>query len=79
MNRSYVPTRTRWQSPLALAAALCALTAQSQEIQGGAAPTGSPVPKTVSVSQGQLDAATGDSKNFLHSNMNYAQTRYYPA
>ena len=46
--------------------------------QSGAAP-GSPVPQAVSVSQGQLDAATGDTRNFLHSNMNYAQTRYYPA
>ena len=49
------------------------------EISGAAAPTGSPVPKAVSVSQGQLDAAGADSANFLHSNMNYAQTRYYPA
>jgi PQQ-dependent dehydrogenase (methanol/ethanol family) len=49
------------------------------EIQGGAAATGTPVPKAVSVSQSQLDGADKDSKNFLHSNMNYAQTRYYPA
>ncbi|MCO5975233.1 PQQ-dependent dehydrogenase, methanol/ethanol family [Ideonella sp. NS12-5] len=49
------------------------------EIQGAAAPTGSPVPKSVSVSQGQLDAADRDGANFLHSNMSYAQTRYYPA
>jgi glucose dehydrogenase len=50
------------------------------EIQGGAAaPTGSPVPKAISVPQGKLSAADGDSANFLHSNMSYAQTRYYPA
>lgn len=35
--------------------------------------------KDISVSQAQLTAADKDGKNFLHSNMNYAQTRYYPA
>ena len=49
------------------------------EIQGAAVATGSPVPKAISVSQAKLDAADGDASNFLHSNMNYAQTRYYPA
>ena len=49
------------------------------EIQGAAAPTGNPVPRSVSVTQGQLDAADRDGTNFLHSNMSYAQTRYYPA
>jgi PQQ-dependent dehydrogenase (methanol/ethanol family) len=34
-----------------------------------------PVP---SVSQEQLSAAAGDDKNFLHTNGNYDQTRYYP-
>jgi PQQ-dependent dehydrogenase (methanol/ethanol family) len=34
-----------------------------------------PVP---SVSQDQLNAAAGDSNNFLHTNGNYDQTRYYP-
>ena len=64
---------------LAVAALWAGLGAQAQEIQGGAAPTGTPVPKNVSVSQAQLDGADKDSANFLHSNMNYAQTRYYPA
>ena len=31
-----------------------------------------------SVSQDQLNAAAGDSNNFLHTNGNYDQTRYYP-
>ncbi len=61
-----------------LAVASSAAFAQS-EIQGGAAATGSPVPKAISVPQSALDAADGDKSNFLHSNMNYAQTRYYPA
>jgi PQQ-dependent dehydrogenase (methanol/ethanol family) len=71
----------RLRTPLiATALSLAALTAIAQsEIQGGAAATGSPVPKAVSVPQSKLDAADGDSRNFLHSNMNYAQTRYYPA
>jgi alcohol dehydrogenase (cytochrome c) len=33
---------------------------------------------TPSVSQDQLNAASGDEKNFLHTNGNYDQTRYYP-
>ncbi len=50
------------------------------EVAGGAnAPTGGPVPKSISVPQGRLDGADKDSANFLHSNMSYAQTRYYPA
>ncbi len=31
------------------------------------------------VTQDMLDHAYGDSNNFLHTNANYAQTRYYPA
>jgi alcohol dehydrogenase (cytochrome c) len=49
------------------------------EISGTSAPTGSPVPKNISVSQGRLDAAAKDGTNFLHSNGSYEQTRYYPA
>ena len=49
------------------------------EVSGQAAATGAPVPKAITVSQGQLDAAGADSSNFLHSNMDYAQTRFYPA
>jgi alcohol dehydrogenase (cytochrome c) len=66
---------------MAWAAALAAATSVSmaQEIQGGAAATGAPVPKSISVPQGKLDAAGKDGANFLHSNMNYEQTRYYPA
>ena len=60
--------------------ATAALAALGQaEVQNAAAPTGSPVPKAIAVSQALLDAAGRDGKNFLHSNMDYAQTRYYPA
>jgi len=61
-----------------LAAAAGGAWAQS-EIQGGAAATGSPVTKNISVSQGRLDGADKDGSNFLHSNGNYAQTRYHNA
>jgi alcohol dehydrogenase (cytochrome c) len=71
-------TRTAWWAA-AYTAALFAAPAAAQEVQGGAATTGGTVPKAISVSQGQLDAADRDGANFLHSNMSYAQTRYYPA
>lgn len=65
---------------LILALGMVPFAAQAQaEIQGAAAATGSPVPKTIAVAQGRLDAADKDGANFLHSNMSYAQTRYYPA
>jgi len=67
------------RSVLAAALSLSAIAIQAQEIQGGAAATGSPVPKSISVSQSRLDAAARDAANFLHSNGSYAQTRYYPA
>ncbi len=49
------------------------------EISGQTAVKSTSVPKTISVPQARLDAADQDSANFLHSNMSYAQTRYYPA
>ena len=63
-------------------AGLCAVAPAAfaqAEVSGGAAATGAPVPKSISVPQARLDGADKDSANFLHSNMNYAQTRYYPA
>ena len=61
------------------AAVFCSGVFAQAEVSGQASATGSPVPRTVSVAQGQLDAADSDASNFLQSNMNYAQTRYYPA
>ena len=66
----------------ALFAALAAISSSAfaqAEISGTSAAMGSPVPKTISVSQAKLDASEKDGVNFLHSNGNYAQTRYYPA
>jgi PQQ-dependent dehydrogenase (methanol/ethanol family) len=63
-----------------LVVGLLASVASAQvEIAGQSTATGSPVPKAISVSQGQLDAADKDAANFLHSNMSYAQTRFHPA
>ena len=84
MNRTVsMPSLAR--ATRSAAGALClgmlalAVHAQSEVTGQGAMATGSPVPKNVSVSQARLDAAGKDSANFLHSNGNYAQTRYYPA
>ncbi|MGZ5155538.1 MAG: PQQ-dependent dehydrogenase, methanol/ethanol family [Caldimonas sp.] len=69
-----------WRAACAAALLAAAGAAFGQaEISGQGAATGAPVPKAVSVSQAQLDAADKDGKNYLHSNMSYAQTRYYPA
>ncbi len=63
-----------------LVMAVLASTAMAQvEIAGQATATGTSVPKNIAVSQAQLDAADKDAANFLHSNMNYAQTRFHPA
>ncbi len=80
MTRTDMMRRTSLAISVAAAcAALPSLTFAQAEISGQAVATGMAVPKAISVSQKQLDAADGDSANFLHSNMNYAQTRYYPA
>jgi len=63
---------------VAAAAALALTSSWAQEISGQGGAKGTGVPKAVSVSQDMLNKADGDGKNFLHSNMSYAQTRYYP-
>jgi PQQ-dependent dehydrogenase (methanol/ethanol family) len=54
--------------------ALFSIAVQAQEVQGGTLYGNMDV-----VTQDMLDRADGDSNNFLHTNGNYAQTRYYPA
>jgi alcohol dehydrogenase (cytochrome c) len=73
--------RLPWRTLMAVTATLACLPnlGQAQEVQGGAAATGTPVPKSISVPQAMLDGAGNDSANFLHSNGSYAQTRFYPA
>ncbi|WP_444814996.1 pyrroloquinoline quinone-dependent dehydrogenase [Variovorax brevis] len=78
MQKSNVQRRAR-VLVLAPVLGLMSLAAFGQaEIAGQAQATGGPVPRDVKVSQQQLDAAAGNSTNVLHSNLSYAQTRYYP-
>jgi alcohol dehydrogenase (cytochrome c) len=61
-----------------LAAALAAPVG-AQEIQGSKpGTTGGDVPKNINVSQDMLNKAAGGAKNWLHTQGNYDQTRYYP-
>ena len=60
-------------SGVALMTLSCA-GAVAQEVQGGTLYGDMNV-----VTQDMLDHAYGDANNFLHTNGNYAQTRYYPA
>ncbi len=75
----HTPPQTFWCLVAAMLAAAAGGACAQSEIQGGAAATGSPVTRNISVSQGRLDGADKDGSNFLHSNGNYAQTRYYNA
>jgi len=51
--------------------------AAADEIQSAAGGGSGGVPKNISVSQAQLSSASKDTKNWLHTNGNYDQTRYY--
>ena len=80
MDYSRLLRRTGQLAVLATLAATTSLAIAQSEIEGGAAaPKVTGVSKTISVSQDALSKADRDSANFLHSNMGYAQTRYYPA
>src|SRR3954465_11077902 len=55
------------------------LMASAQEISGGAATTTTrALEKVTPVTQAMLHAAGKDSKNWLHANGSYEQTRFYP-
>ena len=58
----------------ALTLILSSTTIQAQEVQGGTLFGNMDV-----VTQDMMDRAAGDANNFLHTNGNYAQTRYYPS
>ena len=56
----------------------CALSsASAQEIEQSTAKAATSAPATA-VTQEQLSAAASDANNFLHTNGNYDQTRYFP-
>ena len=69
-------------SLIALTAGMMAIgaTGHAQEIEGGAGIKPVPVPASMKpVTQAMLNGASKDSTNWLHSNGDYAQTRFYPA
>ena len=51
---------------------------QAQEIVGQKSAAASTLAKGISVSQEQLNKAGGQGNDWLHTNGNYAQTRFYP-
>ncbi len=58
----------------AVASLVIVASASAQEVS-----TGTLYGDLQSVTQDMLNRAAGDGNNFLHTNANYAQTRYYPA
>ena len=56
-----------------------ATAANAQEVQGGAQEGSVNTRNITPVTQKMLNGAESDSNNFLHTNGNYDQTRYYPA
>ena len=64
---------------LAIAGLLGPSQSISQEVQGAKpGTTGAPVARKINVTQEQLSKAGSDSRNWLHTQGSYAQTRYYP-
>ena len=63
---------------LAVLFAFGATAANAQEVKPAPVLKGSEVPKNISVSQDQLSKAGGQKTNWLHTNGDYAQLRYYP-
>ena len=53
--------------------------ATADEIQSSTTTSSAKMSSKIGVSQSMLDQAVADSKNWLHSNGNYDETRYYPA
>ncbi len=62
---------------VAVAAALAGSASMAQEVSGQKGAAAGGVPKAVSVTQGQLNDAGKQNNNWLHTNGDYAQTRYY--
>src|SRR5262245_32145454 len=52
--------------------------ASAQEVQQGAAGSSAVSVKVTPVTQDMLNKSAGDSNNFLHTNGDYTQQRYYP-
>jgi PQQ-dependent dehydrogenase (methanol/ethanol family) len=68
-----------FNSALVAVVAFASAPVFAQEVQGSKPGThGGDVPKSINVSQDMLNKAGGDAKNWLHTQGNYDQTRYYP-
>ena len=74
----------RYGNAVAGMAALAAIAlagsgvASAQEVSGSATTTTKAMTASPTVSQAALDAAGNDAKNWIHSNGNYDNSRYYP-
>ncbi|BFG78974.1 hypothetical protein PTKU46_70070 [Paraburkholderia terrae] len=65
--------------PLLFVALASPTSRAADEVQNTSTATSAPMPSTFApVSQAQLDSATGNTSDWLHSNGSYAQTRFYP-
>ena len=64
---------------IAFTVAVCmACGVSAQEIAGGASTTTTKaLPKVTAITQAMLDGAAADTKNWIHSNGSYDQTRFY--
>ena len=61
------------------ALALVSASVSAQEMAAGATTSARPMsPSLAPITQAMLDGAGKDSKNWLHSNGSYEQTRFYP-
>jgi PQQ-dependent dehydrogenase (methanol/ethanol family) len=77
ISRSKIVNQSLWLGSVCAVAIVAAGAAGAQEVKGGANSMAATAPIT-SVSQGQLNNAAKDGANFLHTNANYDQTRFYP-
>ena len=70
----------KWNLLAAAVLAGSAGTALTAEIEGGSTSTSAPMSSRLApVSQAMLNGAEGDKNDWLHSNMAYTNSRYYPA
>jgi alcohol dehydrogenase (cytochrome c) len=70
-------TKQTWMAGIVACAAL-GMTAQAQEVSGQKAGGSGAALSAMNVSQQSLNGAGSQSTNWLHTNGDYAQARYYP-
>ncbi|TCG04833.1 quinonprotein alcohol dehydrogenase [Paraburkholderia steynii] len=77
-----MPTSPRYLAvfvPLLVAALASPASHGADEVQNAATTTSAPVPSTFQpVSQAQLDNASNNASDWLHSNGSYSEARFYP-